>query len=371
MARSLVALTLLAILPCFSYSQEPSRTSQRVHVVVKGETLWELAQVYLGNPFRWPLIHQANRDRIQDPDLIYPGQEFSIPEVQGAAVGIQQVTVAPAGAPVEEMEAPVPARADPNRPRPRTVFYPEPVARVQTAAFQPSGPGGSESMFAVRTLTVPPGLAYAAEWLEPPGEEDRSIGRVELASEPSEPGILELRARIGEEVRLELGEDLGLRSGDLLQTYRPVRWDRKIGTVQKPTGILVVWEVADSGVTALVSQEFHRLQNGDRLRLVPEDLPAPGVVPVPVTSNVEGRILDFAEHRNLQGFGVRAFLDVGSAQGVSVGDVFRVLGRDATSEKARLQVVRVAQNVATGRVIDLMSADLSTGDRVQLVAKIR
>jgi len=51
------------------------------HTVVKGECLWRiagLASVY-GDPFQWPLIFDANKDKIKNPDLIYPDQVFSYP----------------------------------------------------------------------------------------------------------------------------------------------------------------------------------------------------------------------------------------------------------------------------------------------------
>ncbi len=49
--------------------------------VAKGDCLWwiaEFKQIY-NDPFMWPLIYKANRDNIKNPDLIYPGQVFSIP----------------------------------------------------------------------------------------------------------------------------------------------------------------------------------------------------------------------------------------------------------------------------------------------------
>ena len=52
------------------------------HEVVKGESLWKIAKhkdVY-ENPFMWPIIYKANHDKINDPDLIYPKQVFSIPQ---------------------------------------------------------------------------------------------------------------------------------------------------------------------------------------------------------------------------------------------------------------------------------------------------
>ncbi len=51
------------------------------HTVVKGECLWWIAEyknVY-NDPFMWPLIYKANRDKIKNPNLIYPGQVFEIP----------------------------------------------------------------------------------------------------------------------------------------------------------------------------------------------------------------------------------------------------------------------------------------------------
>lgn len=43
--------------------------------------LWKIAQKYYKNARLWPLIYMANRDKIKDPDLIFPGQKFVIPAV--------------------------------------------------------------------------------------------------------------------------------------------------------------------------------------------------------------------------------------------------------------------------------------------------
>jgi len=49
--------------------------------VVKGDCLWNIAKKkeHYGNGFAWPVIYKANRDKIKNPDLIYPAQVFSIP----------------------------------------------------------------------------------------------------------------------------------------------------------------------------------------------------------------------------------------------------------------------------------------------------
>lgn len=51
------------------------------HVVRRGESLWIISArsgVY-GRGARWRDLYRANRARIRNPDLIYPGQEISIP----------------------------------------------------------------------------------------------------------------------------------------------------------------------------------------------------------------------------------------------------------------------------------------------------
>lgn len=50
------------------------------YTVSRGDNLWDISgksEVY-GNPYNWPLIYKANSGKIEDADLIYPGQEFTI-----------------------------------------------------------------------------------------------------------------------------------------------------------------------------------------------------------------------------------------------------------------------------------------------------
>lgn len=52
----------------------------RTYTVVSGDCLWKIAQRYYGNGAAWPKIYDANRDKItKSPNLIYPGQVFTIP----------------------------------------------------------------------------------------------------------------------------------------------------------------------------------------------------------------------------------------------------------------------------------------------------
>jgi len=51
------------------------------YAVRKGDTLWGIAKykdIY-NDPLLWPIIYEANKEIIKDPELIYPGQELGIP----------------------------------------------------------------------------------------------------------------------------------------------------------------------------------------------------------------------------------------------------------------------------------------------------
>jgi nucleoid-associated protein YgaU len=52
----------------------------KLRTVVKGDTLWDIAQDEYGDPTRWPEIYAANTDVVgADPNLIFPGQVLRIP----------------------------------------------------------------------------------------------------------------------------------------------------------------------------------------------------------------------------------------------------------------------------------------------------
>ena len=49
------------------------------YTIQKGDTLSKIAKEYYGNAMDYPKIFEANREVIEDPDLIYPGQKIRIP----------------------------------------------------------------------------------------------------------------------------------------------------------------------------------------------------------------------------------------------------------------------------------------------------
>ena len=53
----------------------------RTYTVEKGDTLSHIAQAHYGKASKWRAIFDANRDILDDPDKIRPGQVLTIPAI--------------------------------------------------------------------------------------------------------------------------------------------------------------------------------------------------------------------------------------------------------------------------------------------------
>jgi hypothetical protein len=75
MVRIISALILAATAACASAAEPLELVSNPPdrHVVVKGDTLWDISGKFLKKPWRWPEIWRMNKDQIKNPHLIYPG----------------------------------------------------------------------------------------------------------------------------------------------------------------------------------------------------------------------------------------------------------------------------------------------------------
>ncbi|WP_274424217.1 LysM peptidoglycan-binding domain-containing protein [Chelativorans sp. YIM 93263] len=49
-------------------------------IIRRGDTLWHISRRVYGQGVRYSTIYLANQEQIRDPDLIYPGQIFSVPD---------------------------------------------------------------------------------------------------------------------------------------------------------------------------------------------------------------------------------------------------------------------------------------------------
>lgn len=68
--------------PLTAAPADPNEQEPRVLIVEPGQNLWRIARYVYGSGPAYTYIYGANRDKIRDPNLIYPGQEFQLPDVR-------------------------------------------------------------------------------------------------------------------------------------------------------------------------------------------------------------------------------------------------------------------------------------------------
>ena len=109
---ALAAFALGAARPQSLLAQQQAGATPASHTVKRGDTLWDIAKLYLGDPFLWPDIYRLNTDVVQDPHWIYPGEVLKLgPTAKVVAVTpprrrrSQSDTAAVAAAPVQPQAA--------------------------------------------------------------------------------------------------------------------------------------------------------------------------------------------------------------------------------------------------------------------------
>lgn len=70
-----------APVPAAEPAPEPAAAPKtRLVTIERGNTLWAIARDTYGDPYLYVRLFEANREQIRNPDLIYPGQVFTLPE---------------------------------------------------------------------------------------------------------------------------------------------------------------------------------------------------------------------------------------------------------------------------------------------------
>ncbi|MFA6014684.1 MAG: LysM peptidoglycan-binding domain-containing protein [Gallionellaceae bacterium] len=82
--RKIISLICL-LLPILTYADTLSirENAPDHHVVVKGDTLWDISATFFNDPWKWQQIWGLNKDSIKDPHWIYPGDIIYLDRTTG------------------------------------------------------------------------------------------------------------------------------------------------------------------------------------------------------------------------------------------------------------------------------------------------
>jgi hypothetical protein len=362
MVRSAAAILAVLILPSFALAQEQART----HTVVKDDTLWDLAQFYYRNPFRWRAIYEANADSIADPNLIYPGEVFVIPGLPG-----EPVAAAPQpSAPQPAQPAPAQPETTPESQQDLVQFgfrQARPTEQVRTIFYQDTT-GRAASVMRMQGIAytaVTRDEVYSAPWLVRFDEQPESSGSIEGFALPQDNGST---IRSYDQVRVSMASPA--RVGAQLQIFRISRSIEDVGEVAMPTGVLTVASIGDDGVIGVVSHEYQRIQPGDLVRPVPTYNVQPGQYAQEISGGSEAMIMGFAGRQEINGLDHIAFLDLGTDDGVALGDEFVLFGAALGSPEGSLQVVGLTRTTSSARIVSLVDDVFRQGVVVRLAKKM-
>lgn len=291
-------------------------TQARTHTVVRGDNLWDLSQTYLGNPFLWPEIYRLNRDVVEDPHWIYPGEVLRLP---GPEVQVAQAPGAPA-APTPE--APAQPGALPVGGLETTVF-----GKVQPPSEAAARIPGAGADNIAPPPTVRSGEVMAAPYVDRLGG-PRGFGRILKSGDI--PGVAAASDRVSLQAydRVFISPPTGqvAPEGERYLAYRlgPVLED--LGQVVIPTGVVEVTKAARSDIAAvaLVVKAFTELRATDRL--IPLDTAGVSTTVRPLRvidgpSTTVKWVYGEPVQPSVQNFVV---LGVSSRQGVRMGDEFLI-----------------------------------------------
>jgi len=354
-----------------------------VHVVQTGETLWELAQRYLGDPFLWPEIYRINTLVVEDPHWIFPGEELRLAPPTEREVEPEVVAVEPTE--IDTVQAlPVEQQPEQEIPPPTPVAPPPPATETAPSVFrQPTTtvPGaGRTRTSSYRYRPVRRGEFYAAGFLTE-GETRpwaAVTGRVGVPAIPTLPASAD--GMIFGEIAIEAPAGAAYQLGDSLLV---VRLSRELeggwGQIVTPTGIVRVSDVAGSSVRAQIVAQFDRVSDGQSA--IPlERFDDPGyVVPVPVQNGSMGEIITVRDPEPLVGQQDIVFVNLGRADGVALGDVFEILKPREPEVIGSAQpwdmigvmhIVHVRERSASGFVLNVSDTGIGGGTPVRLVRKM-
>jgi LysM domain-containing protein len=348
-------------------------TKEVKHVVKKGDTLWDLAQAYLKDPFRWPEIFRRNTDVVENPHWIYPGEIIRIwgdevrPDALARADSAGQVISHIGTRPAPTTTVTGDGQSD------LTVFA-SPLSRA-AAAITDNAMIGRARSGAVRR-----GEIEAAPYADRDGG-PRGAGR--LVASVDRPGIktsiVQSRYQLNDALYIDLPRGQTPRVGDMYMSYVLGDDLGDFGQVVVPTGILRVdFLPSGQGPIARLIRQFGEVRLDQRLIVAP-DIPFPTGTLAPVAGGTRGRIVYIHGEPVLPSIGHYVLISTNARSGVHVGDEITLLDNSTGREDENpapaviagvAQVVRVTPYAATAIIVRQTQPTIRDGMPVRLTGKM-
>lgn len=360
-------------------AQEPL---PQTHTVRKGDTLWDLAQLYLKDPFLWPGIYRLNTDVVEDPHWIYPGEVLRIAPADNVA-SVPTMDTPPPPAPLDTTPVTTsdssevlargpqqPSLAETESDNPAPLFK---TRRAQTVADimksytqQPYRPLRRSEFYSSGFLTENQRLPFG-----------RVLGPV------TPPQIKATSARANAmpfaTIAIEAPGGATYEVGDTLLVIQVGGELEPYGRTVVPTGLAQVTETQDGRYLATIIAVYGPIRNGQQVLQAESFTAGSGAREVAVSDGVRGSLLGGLGRQDLKEPQMVVFIDKGRENGVSPGDIFEVRRQprrlpDGTLRSnelmATLQIVHVRDHTATALVVNVISPDIPPGTQVMQVAKL-
>ena len=293
------------------------------YTIQKGDTLWDLSQKFLSNPWYWPKIWSLN-PAIENPHWIYPGNKLRIVPGEGGAQAPAQVE-APKEPGVDSASANAGAE-EPSHPESSTSVTPPASADLEVVnkdSREGRAANNSVSVSGKLAFTPPPVVTVRASGLVTP-EELASAGKLTASFEEKE------MLATYDTAYVDYKGEVPAKPGDKLIIFRPDGTimnpvtHQKVADQTKTVAVVKVLAVSGSQATVQVERTWEEIGRGDLVRpWSPQDK---RVAPRPNTADVKGIIVQ-AVNPGLSTFGEsnEVFIDKGSADGVQEGNTFAVV----------------------------------------------
>jgi len=353
-----LSFALSATVSTIARAQEASSPAPKTHTVKRGDTLWDIAKLYLADPFLWPEVYRLNTTIIEDPHWIYPGEVLKLPgEKEKVIAEAPPTAAAPTPAP-----APVAPQAVAPKPAPRDSVV------VVNAVQEP-------------TSVVRTGEYVAAPWVDADGGPKRHGYIVESAELPGIASHDRSRMRLYDRVFIAPPD---APSGRMLYlTYRLGPMLTDFGQIVIPTGVIEVPRPAQPGEAAVghVVRMFDDMLEGQRL--IPLDTSAAIVSgrPNAVPNGMRGMVRWVAGEPVLGTIQRYVVIDISRRDSLTAGDQIELYlprqkpteGRDLALPEisiARAQVLRVTEYGATAIVFSQDQPKIEQGGAARIVAKM-